>query len=347
MLESMKSNGSKRETVLKYYDVATSFVSKLPGGLQRPILREMTPIREVYLETRPVRLMLMGASPEAFLAELAGADKKIEAGANDNGWREYRVEDIGRAQIFHAGDECSKDFVAAALARFQPDAVVVCGFGGDALRTVDFVATTEAAVIGWVAEEHVAATVAQLAEHPVLAKRGVRIFPLNDRAGFETAICDALPLCAQLEFSWVAGAKHLQAALAKRLLKSFSAVCGVIGLQPIPLADMPILVTLQMLMVSLIVHTTGRRADVRMIGEFFGALGINVGLGFGFRELARSLIKVIPFGNAVSGALAAAGTYAIGQAAITYFIDVQPLERVSATFREWRETRKAKIGDGK
>ena len=336
MLRSMKHNGSKRETVLKYYDVATSFVSKLPGGLQRPILREMTPIREVYLETRPVRLMLMGATtPETFLSELAGADKKIEPGANDNGWREYCVDDNGRVQIFHVDEKCSKDFVSAALMRFQPDAIIVSGLGGDAVRTVDFIAMSEAAVIGRVAEEHVVATVTQLADNPILAKRGVRVFPLSDPEGFETAVCDALPMCAQLEFSWITGAKHLQATLAKSLLKSFSAVCGVIGLQPIPLADMPILVTLQMLMVSLIIHTTGRRADARMIGEFFGALGINVGLGFGFRELARSVIKVIPFwGNAVSGALAAAGTYAIGHAAIAYFVDVQPLDRVSANFRK-------------
>jgi len=94
-------------------------------------------------------------------------------------------------------------------------------------------------------------------------------------------------------------------------------------------------------MVSLIIHTTGRRVDARTIGEFFGALGVNIGLGFGFRELARGVIRVIPFwGNAVSGALAAAGTYAIGHAAIAYFVDVQPLDRVSANYREWKKKRR-------
>ena len=32
-------------------------------------------------------------------------------------------------------------------------------------------------------------------------------------------------------------------------------------MQPIPLADLPILLTLQSLMVGLIIHTTGRRVD--------------------------------------------------------------------------------------
>ncbi len=71
-------------------------------------------------------------------------------------------------------------------------------------------------------------------------------------------------------------------------------MCGVIGLQPIPLADMPVLTTLQTLMVGLIIHTTGRRIDMRLITEFLGAMGLSVGAGMLFREGARAIVKVVP-----------------------------------------------------
>ena len=41
-----------------------------------------------------------------------------------------------------------------------------------------------------------------------------------------------------------------QAEIAELLVKSTSAICAAIGAQPIPLADLPILTTLQLVMVS-------------------------------------------------------------------------------------------------
>jgi uncharacterized protein (DUF697 family) len=47
------------------------------------------------------------------------------------------------------------------------------------------------------------------------------------------------------------------------------------------------------------------------------------------RELARALLKFVPIaGNAGSGVLAAAATYAIGKAAVAYFIDDVKIEDV-------------------
>ena len=41
-------------------------MEKLPGGLQKPILRELVPIRELYLEQRPARILLLGTAGKAF-----------------------------------------------------------------------------------------------------------------------------------------------------------------------------------------------------------------------------------------------------------------------------------------
>ena len=52
-----------------------------------------------------------------------------------------------------------------------------------------------------------------------------------------------------------------------------------------------------------------------------------------FREAARIAVRIVPFwGNAVSGVVAGAGTYAIGRAAIAYFIDDAPLAETRRLF---------------
>jgi uncharacterized protein (DUF697 family) len=149
------------------------------------------------------------------------------------------------------------------------------------------------------------------------------------------ALCTCLPNGAKLEFARLTLARGAQAHIASTLLKSFTAVCGVIGVQPIPLADMPILTTLQSLLVGLIVYVSGRRVSARLIAEFVGALGFNIGAGFVFREGARALLKIFPvWGNAISGIIAGAGTYAVGRAAIAYFIEDLPLQETKKLFRK-------------
>ena len=75
-------------------------------------------------------------------------------------------------------------------------------------------------------------------------------------------------------------------------------------------------------MVSGIMHVSGRELGLRSAAEFFGALGLNIGVGMVFREGARAAAKLLPgWGNAISGGVAAAGTYAVGRSAIGYFIE--------------------------
>jgi hypothetical protein len=72
---------------------------------------------------------------------------------------------------------------------------------------------------------------------------------------------------------------------------------------------------------------------MRLAAEFLASIGANLGLGFAFREAARALVRVVPFwGNAVSGFVAGAGTYAIGRAAIAYFIDDSPIQETRRLF---------------
>jgi uncharacterized protein (DUF697 family) len=87
-------------------------------------------------------------------------------------------------------------------------------------------------------------------------------------------------------------------------------------------------------MVSGIMHISGRELGVKTATEFFGALGINIGIGMILREAARAGIKFLPgWGNAISGGIAAAGTYAVGRSAVAYFIEGLSLAEARKIFR--------------
>jgi uncharacterized protein (DUF697 family) len=149
-----------------------------------------------------------------------------------------------------------------------------------------------------------------------------------------------LPGEAKIEMARLVRAKKVQLEIAHRLLRSMTAVCAAIAVQPIPFADFPILTALQFAMVSGIMHVSGRELGLKSAAEFFGALGVNIGLGLVFRETARAAIKVVPgCGNAISAGVAAAGTYSVGRAAIGYFIEGISIDEARKMVRGLRPPR--------
>ena len=131
-----------------------------------------------------------------------------------------------------------------------------------------------------------------------------------------------LPEEAQVEMARLVAAKKIQLEIGQRLLRSVTTICAAVGVQPIPFADFPVLTALQFAMVSGIMHVSGRELGLKAAAEFFGALGLNIGVGMVFREGSRAAVKLLPgWGNAISGGIAAAGTYTIGRTAIGYFIE--------------------------
>jgi uncharacterized protein (DUF697 family) len=77
-----------------------------------------------------------------------------------------------------------------------------------------------------------------------------------------------------------------------------------------------------MLMITVIGGLSCRSLEKSTAIEFLSAAGINVGVGFIFRTIARQLVKIMPgFGSAISATIAYAGTYSIGKAAEAYFFE--------------------------
>jgi uncharacterized protein (DUF697 family)/predicted GTPase len=149
-------------------------------------------------------------------------------------------------------------------------------------------------------------------------------------------IVDNVSLDAALQLAFEGRMQYAVRLVADRFVQACAAMAGSIGVNPLPLADITVLTSLQVVMVTSVAYLGGRELDEEGVKEFISGLGLHIPLALGLRELARVLGPV--FGSAVSGSIAAAGTYAIGVSAIAYYIDGKPRSALSGIFnaaREW------------
>jgi len=181
-----------------------------------------------------------------------------------------------------------------------------------------------------------------LQQHQVTAPCLLEVIEMRGEAAeqFMTLLARNMPNEARVEMARIAHDRAVQTEIAQTLVKSTTAICAAIGAQPIPLADLPVLTALQLLMVSGVMYISGRERSVRAATEFVTALGVNVGAGMILREGARALLKFFPgWGNIVCGAVAGAGTYAIGRAAIVYFLEGLTLKDARRAYLSSRKKR--------
>ena len=109
----------------------------------------------------------------------------------------------------------------------------------------------------------------------------------------------------------------LRRAVCNELIRSFSKKNAIISAAIfIPGVDMPVLTLNQARLVLRIALAYGQEIDKERAVELLGV----VGAGFGMRAVARELLDFVPVaGWAMKGAIAYAGTKAIGEAAVRYF----------------------------
>ena len=181
-----------------------------------------------------------------------------------------------------------------------------------------------------------------LQQQPATASRLLQVIEMRPEAADQlmTLLARNMPNEARVEMARIAHDRAVQTEIAQTLVKSTTAICAAIGAQPIPLADLPILTALQLVMVSGIMYISGRERSLRAATEFVTTLGVNVGAGMILREGARALLKFFPgWGNVVCGAVAGAGTYAIGRAAIVYFLEGLTLKDARRAYLASRKKR--------
>lgn len=124
---------------------------------------------------------------------------------------------------------------------------------------------------------------------------------------------------------------------AKNLNKIFSGISSKIAMTPIPVSDIYILLILQSVLVALIASLSGRNISLDTAKEFIFSMGGIAGAGYAFKLLAQQSAKLLNgifpgSGSFISASIAFAGTLAIGNAAIAYYIDGQTMDEAKKKF---------------
>ena len=144
---------------------------------------------------------------------------------------------------------------------------------------------------------------------------------LPDALSREAVLDDLAPrIVAALDEDYVIalgrGYPALRRAACEDLIHKNARQNAVIGLLPIPGADMPAITANQGRMVLGIAAAYGEELSLERARELLSVLAA----GFGLRALARQVVKLVPVGGwAASAAIGYAGTLAMGRAAILYF----------------------------
>lgn len=144
---------------------------------------------------------------------------------------------------------------------------------------------------------------------------------------------------AQMGLRMASRLKEVVNRIARQLNKIFSGISATIALMPIPVSDIYVLLVLQCVLVSLIASLSGRDISLDTAKEFIFGMGGIAGAGYAFRLVAQQGAKflnlVVPgSGSVVSSGIAVLGTTAIGNAAITYYIDGETLDEAKSKFEE-------------
>jgi uncharacterized protein (DUF697 family) len=143
---------------------------------------------------------------------------------------------------------------------------------------------------------------------------------------------------ALLDFGQSLGHGPAMKRLADAVINRFSLVAGGVGATPIPVADIAILVPLQLLMIGIIGSISCRPFAKETIYEYLGAAGVNIAVGTGLRYVAQEALKIIPgFGAPIEAGIAASGTWAIGKAASAYFFKEDADTKPASFFEEAKE----------
>lgn len=329
--------------------------AKLPERIRRPVLRELVPLKQLFLQQRRPRFLFIGSSktpmPEIVDALFApdSHDGMNVTLTPVHRWTEWTIPGRGNVSILDArdADNSAQAQIREDLRREPADIVFFFDDGESNLNgpVDDLPGERKIIALSMGSTRRVTELEQALDAQPSVRDRLLTVVRITEKQSEETRrlmslLAAELPNQAKIEIIRISRDRHAQLHVAQMLIKSTTAVCAAIGAQPIPLADMPVLTTLQVLMVSGIMYISGRERSLRAATEFITALGANVGVGMLLREGTRAMLKFFPgWGNLVCGMVAGAGTYAIGRAATAYFLEGASLKEAKQTYLKSRRKR--------
>ena len=373
-------------SLLQIVERLERLAGKLPARIQKAVLSELTPLKQLFLQQRPPRFLFAGSSkipvgkiicalfsPANFaltddaplplyrwfdvsfpergtisILDTRGADDSAAIQLQDE--LKYQTADI----IFFLNDD---GMAQGPDKRDLDDLIKYCAWNKTSetsTKVIEFIIppageAIESNQINLVTSRLRSALRSNAAGRKpfletfrlVLADPDQRLeLPGAQAQQLMSMLTRELPNEARMEMIRISRNREAQHEVAQLLVKSTTAICAAVGAQPIPLADLPILTSLQLMMISGIMYVSGRERSLRASTEFIGALGANVGVAMLLREGTRALLKFFPgWGNVVCGLVAGSGTYAIGRAATVFFIDGVSLKDAQRTYLASRKKR--------
>ena len=373
-------------SLLQIVERLESLAGKLPSKIQKPVLSELTPLKQLFLQQRPPRFLFCG-STKISLGELintlffsAYSTRASDVPFTAPRWCDFSVPERGTISVLDAraaGDSVAVQ-VQNELNDQGADIIFLLNDGqiaheaekrdlDDLIRCLAWNKTDGAGpkVIGIIIpppEQAIAFDETNLSifrlqsalrsnlpirEHllevlglPSVDRDDALEIPQPEAQRLMSILTRELPNEARMEMIRISRNREAERQVAQMLVKSTTAICAAIGAQPIPLADLPILTSLQLMMISGIMYVSGRERSVRAAAEFIGALGANVGAAVLLREGIRAMLKFFPgWGNVVCGLVAGSATYAIGRAATAFFVEGVSLKDARRTYLTGRKKR--------
>lgn len=340
-------------TLVQIAERLERLAARLPEKIRRPVLRELVPLKQLFLQQRRPRFLFIGSSktPMPQIIDMLFAPDSHE-GMNVtltpvHRWTEWMIPGRGTISILDARDasNSAETQIQEDLRREPADIAFFFDDGESNLNepTVAVPGATKIIGLSLGAAKRLTELEQVLDTQLPVHDRLLGVIEIGDKESSETRrlmslLAAELPNQAKIEMIRISRDRQAQLHVAQMLVKSTTAICAAIGAQPIPLADMPILTALQVLMVSGIMYVSGRERSLRAATEFMTALGANVGVGMLLREGTRAMLKFFPgWGNVVCGMVAGAGTYAIGRAATAYFLEGASLKEAKQTYLKSRK----------
>ena len=367
----------KTPSLLQIVERLERLAGRLPSKIRKAVLSELTPLKQLFLQQRPPRFLFAGSAKvpaRKIISALFGSAEFVapNAAAPLCRWFEVDFPERGKISVIDARgvDDSAAIHVRDELKYRAADIIF---FIRDERITEEMEKRELAELNSYLSWNETLETDCKIIEIIVpsfekvasrdervvgssLVKRGIfletlRLIPVDNDQGFELPPAEArrlmsilareLPNEARMEMIRISRDREAQREVAQLLIKSTTAVCTAIGAQPIPLADLPILTSLQLMMVSGVMYVSGRERSLRAAAEFAGALGANVGAAMLLREGARAVLKFFPgWGNIVCGLVAGSGTYAIGRAATAYFVEGVSMKDARRTYLANRKKRR-------
>lgn len=134
-------------------------------------------------------------------------------------------------------------------------------------------------------------------------------------------IAQSVPEDAQVETARALNAPVARRQVANALIQSCSTLSITVALAPVPFSDIVLIAPIQGMMVTTLAYLSGRAWDGRTATEWMASVGVVGGMGYGFRTVARQLVKFVPgAGSVVAAGIAGAGTLALGRSALRYYL---------------------------